>query len=106
MFGFATFGRIYGTLTCISGLVNLCQSGLDALTHGPLKGDPTPINITLGVAGTVVGLALTAFVTVRGHVFVQERQELDADQARQSLLAAEPQGYGTVTTTQDRGLVG
>ncbi|KFA56188.1 hypothetical protein S40293_00106 [Stachybotrys chartarum IBT 40293] len=99
VFGFATFGRIYGTLTCISGLVTLCQSGLDALTHGPLEGDPTPINITLGVAGTVVGLALTAFVTVRGHVFVQERQELDADQTRQSLLAAEPQSYGTVTPT-------
>ncbi|KAK8078716.1 hypothetical protein PG994_002523 [Apiospora phragmitis] len=42
VFGFATFGRIYGMLTCLSGVVNFSQSGIDALTHGPLRGDPYP----------------------------------------------------------------
>ncbi|KAH6871678.1 hypothetical protein B0T10DRAFT_533436 [Thelonectria olida] len=35
-FGFANFGRIYGTIVCLSGMVNFVQSGLDALAHGPL----------------------------------------------------------------------
>jgi MFS family permease len=96
VFGFATFGRIYGTLTCISGLVNLSQSGLDALTHGPLGGNPIPLNIALGAVGALVGLVLTMFVAIRGHVFVQERQEMDADQVRQALLGGERNAYGTM----------
>ncbi|KAF7587211.1 hypothetical protein BBP40_007548 [Aspergillus hancockii] len=34
VFGFATFGRVYGTIICFSGIVNFSQYGLDYLTHG------------------------------------------------------------------------
>lgn len=70
MFGFATFGRIYGTLNCVSGLTSFAQSGLDVLTHGLLHGDPTPINIAFLVAGALAGIYLTAFVAVKGRAFV------------------------------------
>ena len=97
VFGFATFGRIYGTIVCISGMTNFAQSGFDALTHGPLHDDPTVINATMGVLGTVLGVALAAFVFIKGRVFVEEKTELEADQERQRLLSDavhHPQNYG------------
>ncbi|KAI0844747.1 putative MFS transporter [Daldinia vernicosa] len=75
IFGFGTFGRIYGTIICMSGLVNFAQSGLDALMHGPLHGDPTPINIVFAVAGTILGATLTAYVVIRGRSFRRKLQQ-------------------------------
>ena len=95
VFGFATFGRIYGTITCLSGLVNFAQSGLDALTHGPLDGNPVPINATLGGLGAVIGLTLTIFVSIKGRVFVDQKAEMEADHERERLLSDANGGYGT-----------
>ncbi|KAJ4181515.1 hypothetical protein FALCPG4_016657 [Fusarium falciforme] len=95
VFGFATFGRIYGTITCLSGLVNFAQSGLDVLTHGPLDGNPVPINVTLGGLGAVIGLTLTIFVAVKGRVFVDQKAEMEADHERERLLSDANGGYGT-----------
>ncbi|KAK6836982.1 photosystem II D2 [Apiospora arundinis] len=69
VFGFATFGRIYGMLTCLSGVVNFSQSGIDALTHGPLHGDPTPVNIFMGVLGSMIAVVLAAFVYIRSKQY-------------------------------------
>jgi len=69
VFGFSTFGRIYGTIVSVSGIINLAQSGLDAITHEALDGDPTPINIAFAGAGVSVGAVLTVFVTVKGRMF-------------------------------------
>lgn len=81
---------------CVSGVINFAQSGLDALTHGPLRGDPTPVNITLGGAGTVIGVILTAFVAIKGRTFVQEEKPvLDAMEERQRLLSNAGHDYGT-----------
>ncbi|KAF5662711.1 hypothetical protein FHETE_7817 [Fusarium heterosporum] len=95
VFGFATFGRIYGTITCISGVTQLSQSGLDALTHGPLQNNPTPINATLGGAGAIVGLVLTIFVAVKGRSFAEKKVEMEADDERERLLSNAQSGYGT-----------
>ncbi|KAG5805365.1 hypothetical protein H9Q71_010065 [Fusarium xylarioides] len=95
VFGFATFGRIYGTVTCISGITQLIQSGLDALTHGPLHDDPTPVNAALGAAGALVGLILTIFITVKGRVFVEKKVGMEAEDERERLLSATRIGYGT-----------
>jgi hypothetical protein len=96
VFGFASFGRIYGTLVCVSGVVNFSQSGMDALTHGPLHGDPTPINIAFGVAGGLIGVALTGFVTIQGRKFVaRKRIGTCAAEGRQRLLSGGQNGYGT-----------
>ncbi|KHO01497.1 MFS transporter [Metarhizium album ARSEF 1941] len=67
IFGFTTFGRIYGTLICVSGVVNLAQSGLDALVHGALDGNPTPVNVAFTVAGACTGAALTIFATAQAR---------------------------------------
>ncbi|KAI7596624.1 hypothetical protein KC319_g23389, partial [Hortaea werneckii] len=44
VFGFATFGKIYGTIICLSGLVNLFQPAIDALNYDAFHGNPIPIN--------------------------------------------------------------
>lgn len=86
VFGFATFGRIYGTIICGSGMVNFLQSGLDALTLDTLHGDPVPVNITLTVGGAFVGVALTAYVAVQGRRFRRRQMEEGISSERQSLL--------------------
>ncbi|KAH7233532.1 major facilitator superfamily domain-containing protein [Fusarium tricinctum] len=95
VFGFATFGRIYGTITCISGITQLSQSGLDALTHGPLNNNPIPINATLGGLGALVGIILTVFVAVKGKNFAEKKTEMEADDERERLLSNAQSGYGT-----------
>jgi hypothetical protein len=65
VFGFATFGRIYGSITAVSGLGQLIQPGLDALTHGPLHDNPVPVNLFFAAAGSVISGALTCFVYIK-----------------------------------------
>ena len=102
VFGFATFGRVYGMIICLSGLVNFVQSGLDALTHGPLHGDPTPINIAMAIAGTILGLILTAFVAIQTREYKEELKEESAPPERVPLIREETAEYGAVPqiTTQ------
>ncbi|KAI0828419.1 putative MFS transporter [Hypoxylon sp. FL0890] len=86
IFGFATFGRIYGTIVCLSGIVNFVQSGLDALTHGPLHGDPTPVNAAMAVGGTILGVALTVYVIVQGRKFQRKlKQKVAAERVQERL---------------------
>ncbi|GAP93123.1 putative major facilitator superfamily transporter [Rosellinia necatrix] len=75
VFGFATFGRLYGVITCISGVLTFSQYGLDILVHGPLHGNPTPINIAFTIVGTAVGLFLTAYVAVKSKNYQEENHE-------------------------------
>ncbi|KAL3264956.1 hypothetical protein ABHI18_000233 [Aspergillus niger] len=89
VFGFATFGRVYGTIICVSGMVNFAQYGLDALTHGPFDGNPIPINSFFAVAGFVVGTALVLFVYVAGRRLRAREQELEEDEERQRLIREE-----------------
>lgn len=67
VFGFATFGRVYGTIICLSGLVNFSQYGIDSLTLDLLHGNPTPVNIVLATAGFLVGTVLVLFVLQQGN---------------------------------------
>ncbi|KAI3390787.1 hypothetical protein diail_8669 [Diaporthe ilicicola] len=65
VFGFATFGRIYGSITAISGVGQFIQPALDGLTHGPLHDNPVPINLVFAMAGSLISAALTLFVYVK-----------------------------------------
>lgn len=76
VFGFATFGRIYGTVICVSGAGQFIQPALDALTHGPLHNNPVPVNISFAVAGSVISTALTLFV------YMQSRQASGVEERR------------------------
>ncbi|KAJ5949966.1 Major facilitator superfamily domain general substrate transporter [Penicillium verhagenii] len=87
VFGFATFGRVYGTIICLSGLANFSQYGLDALTHHTFHENPIPINAALAVSGFVVGIALVGFVTVQGHRLIAQAE--GDDEEREPLLEEE-----------------
>jgi phosphatidylserine synthase len=89
VFGFATFGRVYGAIICFSGIANFSQYGLDALTHHTFDGNPIPINAALAIAGFIVGMALVIFVFVavaqlceqaRAHDEERERLLLEEDE--------------------------
>ncbi|KAF3771116.1 MFS general substrate transporter [Cryphonectria parasitica EP155] len=101
VFGFATFGRIYGTVICASGAGQFIQPALDALTHGPLHNNPVPVNIVFGVTGTVLSAALTLFVYVKTRENKERRKqqqhEGEEDGERRALLSERGQGsYGGV----------
>ncbi|KAJ5116733.1 Major facilitator superfamily domain general substrate transporter [Penicillium angulare] len=91
VFGFATFGRVYGTIICLSGLVNFSQYGLDALTHHTFHENPIPINASLAVAGFIVGLALVGFVTVSGRRLKAQADREDDE--REPLLEEDEEDY-------------
>ena len=82
VFGFTTFGRVYGSIICLSGVVNFSQYGLDALTHGPFDGDPIPINAAMAVGGFVVGTALVMFVYTASRRIQKKQEEDEADERR------------------------
>ncbi|KAJ5378014.1 uncharacterized protein N7496_005423 [Penicillium cataractarum] len=91
VFGFATFGRVYGTIICLSGLATFSQYGLDALTQGPFNGNPTPINAALALAGLVVGCALVGFVSIAGkRVSSEGAGGFSDEEEEQPLLADVP----------------
>lgn len=74
--------------------MNFSQYGLDALTHGPFKENPIPINAALAVAGFVVGVILVTFVAIasRHHIAQEESNENE----REPLLLEEDETeYGS-----------
>ncbi|KAF2266432.1 MFS transporter-like protein Fmp42 [Lojkania enalia] len=104
VFGFATFGRVYGTIICFSGLLNLSQTGIDALTKHAFNGNPIPVNTFLAAAGFVIGTALVTFVTIQTYRMHKKLEEDDAitvtntevDSVLDSLLEEdELQDYGS-----------
>lgn len=107
VFGYATFGRVYGTIIFTSGVINLSQTGIAALTKTAFHGNPVPVNIFLAVAAFVVGVALVTYVTVQTYRMQKKLLDEDAmtvtnteaDSIMESLLEEdEPQqGYGSIT---------
>lgn len=83
VFGFATFGTVYGAIICVSGLCTFAQSALQALTHDVFNNDPSPVNLLLASLGLFVGIILVAFVEIGGRKVRQEQAEEDE---RRSLL--------------------
>lgn len=76
----------------LSGLGNIAQQGLDALTHGPLSGNPVPVNIFLGIIGALLGVAITGFVAVQTRDFRREQMIEDAGGERARLISNEGEG--------------
>ncbi|KAJ4376539.1 hypothetical protein N0V86_006652 [Didymella sp. IMI 355093] len=105
VFGFATFGRVYGTIICFSGLVNLSQTGIDALTKRTFDGNPVPVNAVLAGLTFLIGTSLVVYITVQ---VVRMRKKLDEEDAMtvtntdvgsimESLLEEdEPRDYGSI----------
>ncbi|RMY79162.1 hypothetical protein D0862_13232 [Hortaea werneckii] len=83
VFGFATFGKVYGLIICLAGLFNFAQAGLDALTHGVFANNPVPVNLILLVAAAVVGVALVGYVWRKSYTMQREKLEEEAEEARE-----------------------
>ena len=62
VFGFHTFGKVYGLVICLAGLFNFSQSALDATTHKAFHSDPVPVNVILLILALSVGVALVGYV--------------------------------------------
>ncbi|RMZ82977.1 hypothetical protein DV737_g1796, partial [Chaetothyriales sp. CBS 132003] len=67
VFGFATFGTVYGAMTCLSGLSLFLQPALQALVHKGFHKDPGPVNVCLAGASLLVGIALLMYVDARAR---------------------------------------
>ncbi len=59
---FTTFGTVYGLAITLSGLLSLFLTPLDILTKRGLRGNYTPVNIGLIIAGAFSNAALAAGV--------------------------------------------
>ncbi|KAE9366451.1 MFS general substrate transporter [Stipitochalara longipes BDJ] len=86
VFGFKTFGKVYGAIICLSGLVNLSQYGIDSLTIETFQGNPTPVNVVLAAAGFGVGSVLVIFVWYQGKIVGVGEPDVCPDPERQPLI--------------------
>jgi MFS family permease len=105
VFGFVTFGKVYGLIICLAGLFNFTQYGLDALTHREFDNDPIPVNLLLLIVALVVGGILVGYVWRKSRTMARDKLEEEAEDAREVLMpndgaensdrAHGPEGYGT-----------
>ena len=86
VFGFATFGKVYGLIICLAGLFNFSQAALDTLTHKTFGNDPVPVNVLLLSVALVVGVALVGFVGRKSYTMHREMLEEEAEEAREQLM--------------------
>jgi len=59
VFGFKTFGTVYGLANTLAGLFGLILRPIDVLLKSKLHGDYTPVNLVLFVGGLVANLMLS-----------------------------------------------
>lgn len=81
VFGFHTFGKVYGLIIFLAGILNFVQSALDAATHKIFHRDPIPINVILIVVALVVGIALVGYVWRRSRNMARDSLEDEAEDA-------------------------
>lgn len=91
VFGFQTFGKVYGLIICLAGLFNFLQSPLDAATHVVFHLDPVPVNAILTGLALVVGTSLVVFVSVRSGNMKRDLLEDEAEGAEERMM---PGGEG------------
>ncbi len=81
VFGFRTFGTVYGTIICLSGLFNFSQSGLDFLFHQTFHGNPVPVNVILMSTGLAIGVCLVLYVGIQARGLQRRLLEQEAEDA-------------------------
>lgn len=86
VFGFQTFGKVYGLIICLAGISNFAQTGLDALTFKVFGRNPIPVNAILTVAVIVVGTALVNFVSWQAASLQAACAESNAEPAERERL--------------------
>lgn len=81
VFGFETFGRVYGVIICIAGVLNVLQAQLDRTTHSVFGGNPTPVNAILVSITATVGVSFLAYVKTQVKNIERKRLEQEAEAA-------------------------
>lgn len=92
VFGFQTFGKVYGLIICLAGLLNFSQSGLDALTHKVFHRDPLPVNIMLLVIALVVGVLLVGYVYHQSGHLKRDALEEEAEETEDTRMPGAADG--------------
>ncbi|KAF2198243.1 MFS general substrate transporter [Delitschia confertaspora ATCC 74209] len=109
VFGFATFGKVYGLIICLAGLFNFSQSALDAMTHKTFNNNPVPVNVMLLLLALMVGITLVGFVWWKSRTIQRENIQNQAEGATESLMpGAHANGisqtdYGAMANSEERG---
>lgn len=81
VFGFHTFGKVYGLIICLAGVLNFVQSALDALTHKVFDSDPLPVNLIMEIVALIVGIALVWYVWLKSRRIERKDLEEEAEDA-------------------------
>lgn len=74
VFGFDTFGTVYGAIICTSGVFNFFQSALDKLTHNTFNMNPIPINVILVSLTVIIGGITVTYVKIQAKLYSQRKQ--------------------------------
>ncbi|KAJ3037859.1 hypothetical protein HDV00_001274 [Rhizophlyctis rosea] len=75
VFGYTTFGTIYGTIIFLAGVFNFVQSGLDYLVQTRFKGDYVVVDLVLEGVGLVLGIPMLLYVGVQARSIAQRRDD-------------------------------
>lgn len=67
VFGFETFGVLYGSIMTIAGIFNFLQGPLDMLTHTKFEMNPIPLNLFLLAITVVVGMATVLYIGLQSQ---------------------------------------
>lgn len=86
VFGFETFGTVYGTIICIAGMCNILQQLLDRVTHSVFDMNPGPVNSVLTVLTIVFAFAIIFFVRSQEMEMKRRNLELEAQNASTLLI--------------------
>ena len=86
VFGFHTFGKVYGLVICLAGILNFSQSALDALTHRTFRRDPVPVNVILIVSALTVGVVLVGYVWHQSRSMARDHLEDEAEYAPEARI--------------------
>ncbi|CDK27499.1 unnamed protein product [Kuraishia capsulata CBS 1993] len=81
VFGFETFGTVYGSIMTISGVFNFLQSFLDKETHTFFKMNPVPIDLVLVALTVVIGGATIWYVKVQAAIYSQKKKNVVVEDA-------------------------
>lgn len=81
VFGFETFGTVYGMIICFSGLCNILLQFMDQVTHTVFKGNPIPVNATLTALTVLFAGLMISFVSSQERAISRRNLELEAQDA-------------------------
>ncbi|EFQ99776.1 FMP42 [Nannizzia gypsea CBS 118893] len=69
IFGFQTFGKVYGLVIFAASIGSFLQTPLEMITLREFNGDPVPINVLLTAGTFLAGGVLTLFVWHKSNVY-------------------------------------